>query len=224
MGSPSPRRVMIERWGDLVARRARAVLLAGVALAIAAAVYGSGVFDSLSQGGFDDPGSESARELALEQETFGNKSVDVVAIYSSEDLTTSDPAFRQTVEDVVTAIPDGLTSAVVAYYDAPADQGLVSRDGHAAQVRISLAGTTQDDYLRHYDELAPILEADGLETDLAGAFAVYNDVNEITSEDLERAELLSLPIVVLLALLIFGSLVAASMPALVGLLAMIGAL
>ncbi|WP_341927795.1 MMPL family transporter [Nocardioides psychrotolerans] len=215
---------MIERWGDLVARRARAVLLAGVALAIAAAVYGIGVFDSLSQGGFDDPGSESARELALEQETFGNKSVDVVAIYSSEDLTASDPAFRQTVEDVVTAIPDGLTSAVVAYYDAPADQGLVSRDRHAAQVRISLAGTTQDDYLRHYDELAPILEADGLETDLAGAFAVYNDVNEITSEDLERAELLSLPIVVLLALLIFGSLVAASMPALVGLLAMIGAL
>ena len=55
-----------------------------------------------------------------------------------------------------------------------------------------------------------------LQTDLAGAFAVFNDVNEITSEDLARAESISMPIVVLLALLIFGSLVAASMPALVG--------
>ena len=104
---------------------------------------------------------------------------------------------------------------------------MVSRDGHAAQVLISLAGTSQDDYLTNYDELAPTLEADtdaGLETDIAGAYAVFDDVNEITSEDLKRAEMISLPIVLILALLIFGSLVAASMPALVGLLAMVGAL
>ncbi len=53
---------------------------------------------------------------------------------------------------------------------------------------------------------------------------MYGDVNEITSEDLARAEQISLPLVVLLALLIFGSLVAASLPALVGGLAMVGAL
>ena len=113
------------------------------------------------------------------------------------------------------------------YFDAPADAGLVSGDGHAAQVLISLAGTSQDDYLRNYDELAPTLESDpdtGVDTDVAGAFAVFDDVNEITSEDLARAEMISMPIVLILALLIFGSVVAASMPALVGLLAMVGAL
>jgi RND superfamily putative drug exporter len=107
------------------------------------------------------------------------------------------------------------------------DAGLVSEDGHSVQVLISLAGESQDDYLANYDDLSPSLEAPastGLRTDLAGAFAVYNDVNEITSEDLARAESISMPVVVLLALLIFGSLVAASMPALVGLLAMVGAL
>ena len=50
-----------------------------------------------------------------------------------------------------------------------------------------------------------------------GPFAVFSDVNEITSEDLARAETISMPIVlILLALLIFGSLVAAAMPVLVG--------
>jgi trehalose monomycolate/heme transporter len=214
---------MIERWGGFVARRALAVLLAGLALTLAAGAYGAGVFDSLSQGGFDDPGSESARELVHEQETFGNRSVDVVAIYSSDELTADQPVFRERVEDVLAGLPDGTTATVVPYYDAP-DAGLVSDDGHSAQVLISLAGSSQDEYLVNYDELEPTLEAEGLETDLAGQFAVFDDVNEITSEDLARAELISLPIVLLLALLIFGSLVAATMPALVGLIAMIGAL
>ena len=218
---------MIDRWGAFVARRSLAVLLAGLALTLAAAAYGTGVFDSLSQGGFDDPASESARELAAEQDTFGNKSADVVAIYSSDDLTADDPEFRRHVEDVVAGIPGGTAASVVPYYaDARSggSPGMVSEDGHAAQVLISLAGTTQDDFLTNYDELSPSLEADGLQTDLAGPFAVYNDVNEITSEDLARAETISMPVVVVLALLIFGSLVAAFMPALVGLIAMLGAL
>ena len=215
---------MIDRWGAFVARRARAVLLLGVVVAIAAATYGFGVFGSLSSGGFDDAGSESYAELEAERETFGNRAVDVIAIYSDDVLTADSAEFRSAVEQVLAAAPEGTTSAVVPYYDVPPEQGLVSQDGHSAQVLISLAGESQDDFLDNYDELAPALEATGLDTDLAGPFAVYNDVNEITSEDLARAELLSLPIVVLLALLIFGSLVAASMPAMVGLLAMVGAL
>lgn len=214
---------MIERWGALVARRGLAVLLAGIALAIAAGAYGAGVFDSLSQGGFDDPGTESYRELAAERDAFGNKSADVVAIYSDARLTADDPEFRSAVQRVVEGIPAGTTSAVVPYYASKAP-GLVSRDGHSAQVVISLAGQSQDDYLDNYDALEPTLEADGLDTHLAGSFAVYGDVNRITSEDLARAEEISLPIVVVLALVIFGSLVAASMPALVGGLAMVGAL
>ena len=218
---------MIERWGAFVARRALAVLLAGLAVAVAAGAYGFGVFDHLSQGGFDDQGSESARELVAERDTLGNQDVDVVAIYSSPDLVASDPAFRAGVEQVVAGLAPGTTSSVVPYYAAPPDAGLVSGDGHSAQVLISLAGESQNDFLSNYDELEPTLEApgsSGLDTDLAGAFAVFNDVNEITSQDLARAESISMPVVILLALLIFGSLVAASMPALVGLLAMVGAL
>ncbi|WP_298519697.1 MMPL family transporter [uncultured Nocardioides sp.] len=218
---------MIERWGAFVARRALAVLLAGLAVAVAAGAYGFGVFDHLSQGGFDDKGSESARELVAERDTFGNQGVDVVAIYSSPDRVATDPEFRAAVEQIVAGLAPGTTSTVVPYYAAPPDAGLVSDDGHSAQVLISLTGGSQSDFLANYDDLEPTLEApasSGLETDLAGAFAVFNDVNEITSEDLARAETISMPIVILLALLIFGSLVAATMPALVGLLAMVGAL
>ncbi len=214
---------MMERWGAFVARRALAVLLVGLGLAVAAGVYGLGVFDALSQGGFDDSESESARELALESEVFGNQSVDVVAIYSSDTLTADDPAFRSEVQQVLDQVPDDAVATVRSYLD-PRAQGLVSADGGSVQVQISLAGDDQDAYLDNWDRLEPTLESDTLETHLTGPFAVFGDVNELTSEDLRRAEEISLPVVVVLALLIFGSLVAAAIPAVVGALAVIGSL
>jgi trehalose monomycolate/heme transporter len=214
---------MLERWGAFVARRAVAILLAGVALVVGAGAYGFGVFDALAQGGFDDPNSESSKELALERDTFGSRTVDVVAMYSSDELTARSPEFRAEVEETLADIPEGTTSSVSSYYDTHSPD-MVSKDRHAVQVQISLAGASQDDLLDNWDRVEPALESESLQTDLAGSFAVYGDVNETSSEDLERAELISLPIVILLALLIFGSLVAASMPALVGALAVVGSL
>lgn len=216
---------MLQSWGAFVARRALLVLMVGIIAVLGAATYGAGVFDSLSEGGFDDPSSETSQALEVERETFGNQGVDVVAIYSSDDLPADDPAFRDAVQETLAGVPADLVSRVISYYDTP-DPALLSEDGFATQVLISLAGETQDEYLEHYDELAPFLEADadGITTDLAGSFAVYNDVNEISENDLRRAELLSAPVVLLLSLLIFGSLVAASMPVLVGVIAVLGAL
>ena len=50
----------------------------------------------------------------------------------------------------------------------PRAPAMVSEDGHAVQVQISLAGDSQDALLDNWDELEPTLEAEGLETDLAG--------------------------------------------------------
>jgi uncharacterized membrane protein YdfJ with MMPL/SSD domain len=161
---------MMERWGAFVARRALAILLAGVALVIGAGAYGFGVFDALAQGGFDDPDSESARELALERETFGSRTVDVVAIYSSEQLTAQSPKFRDEVEETLADVPAESTSSVVSYYDTRSPS-MVSKDRHAVQVQISLAGDTQDALLDNWDAVEPTLEAESLDTDLAGSLA-----------------------------------------------------
>ena len=214
---------MLDRWSRVLVHRPLAVLLAGLALALAAAAYGAGVFGSLSQGGFDDPDTESAQALRLEREALGNQGVDVVAIYSSEELQVREREFRERVEATLAELPEGTTSKVVTYYDTRSPD-LLSDDGHATQVLISLAGESQDDFLDSYDELQPALAADGLRTDVAGTYAIYDDVNERTEEDLRRAETISLPVVAVLAVIIFGSLVAASMPVLVGGIAVVGAL
>ncbi|MEZ0581111.1 efflux RND transporter permease subunit [Nocardioides sp. MH1] len=213
---------MVDRWAGVVGRHARLVLAAAVLVVVAAALYGAGVSDSLGRGGFEDPDAEGYRAVQAERAVFGNHDVDVVAIYSSDDLTADDPRFRAAVEDVVAGLADAPEVVDhVAYYDAPPEAGLVSADGHAAQVRISLAGDTLNERLISYDAIEPRLHARGLDTDLAGLYPTHADVNVITEEDLKRAELISLPLVVLLALLIFGSLTASAMPALLGIVALL---
>src|SRR3954451_24675731 len=96
---------MLRAWGEFLARHARGTLTAAIAVVIASAVYGVGVFGSLSNGGFDDPATESARELAAEQATFGDQGSDLVAVYSSPTLSVDDPAFETAVDDVVARLP-----------------------------------------------------------------------------------------------------------------------
>ncbi len=214
---------MLQRWSEVLVSRARTVLAVGVLATILAGVFGIGVFDALGQGGFDDPSSEASSELARERAVFGNKSVDVVAIYRSKDLTVSDPEFKAAVDKTVARIPAGATSSVATYWDTK-DPSMVSSDKHATTVVISLAGEDQPEMADNSERVTPTLASEDLQTEIAGTWAVYKDVNETVSEDLARAEMLSLPLVILLSLLIFGSVVAALMPAVVGAIAVLGAL
>ena len=102
-------------WGRIVATRARLVLVAGLVLVAAAAAFGLGVFGSLSDGGFDDPASESTQALDAEREVFGNRGADVVALYSSDSLGVDAPAFRNAVTDTVDALPADAVDRVVTY-------------------------------------------------------------------------------------------------------------
>ncbi|MET3962064.1 putative membrane protein YdfJ with MMPL/SSD domain [Marmoricola sp. OAE513] len=219
---------MLNRWTQVLLHRARAVLVTGIVVTIAAAGYGLGVFDSLGKGGFDDPASDAAKELVQEQEAFGNKNVDVVLLYQSKTLTADDPAFSAAVDARLERIPESaVTSVLTPWMPAGKDAGLVGDGGHAVQVLISLAGDGQDDQSDNNELILPILEKevdDGLSLHIAGPWAVYTGVNETVSEDLARAELITLPIVLILSLLIFGSLVAAAMPVMVGAISVLGAL
>ena len=214
---------MLDRWTTFLLDRARLVLALGIVATIAAATYGLGVFGSLGQGGFDDPHTDAAKELAREQQLFGNKSVDVVVLYRSKTLTADDPAFEQEVRQTLAGIPRGVTASVVTAWDA-GDPSLISTDRHAVQVLISLAGKTQAQQADDMDALTPALRSADLQTDIAGRWAVYKGVNETVSKDLARAESFSMPIVLILSLLIFGSLVAASMPVMVGAISVLGGL
>lgn len=213
---------MIERWGGVVVRRAVVVLLVGLGITAAALFAGIGLEDKLSAGGFDDPSTESARELTAERDTFGNKAIDVIAIFTSDDLVVSDPEFQAEVEETLAAAPDDRVTSYATFYDTD-DPALVSKDEHATAVYISLEGESQNDFQDSYRAIRPILSESALDVEFAGPYAVYSDVNDHTKDDLLMAEIVSLPIVLLLSLIIFRSVTASLLPVLVGLVTVLGA-
>ena len=213
---------MMQSWGHFVARRAWTVLVAGLVLVAAAAVFGLGVFGSLSSGGYDDPASESARSLVKEHADFTSHDADIVVIYSSPSLKVSDPAFRASVANVLKGLPKGSIQRVTSWYQTPSP-ALISKDQHATRIILALSGTSQSHKATLYDQVSPHLDAKGLTTSVGGQWAVFRDVNHRVSSDIAKAEVISMPIVIILCLVFFGSVTSALMPAFVGGVAIFGA-
>src|SRR4051794_25887681 len=217
---------MFERLGHLTYRRRRAVLaLAGVFLVVAGA-WGTGVFGSMVSSGFEDPGSESAKALARVEDTVGRDAADVVVLYRDGGRTVDDPAFRSAVETHLAGLPPRLVSRVDTTWTA-GEQGtaLVSRDRTRTYAVLHLVGADDDALMDAYDALEPRLRDDvpaGLSVRLGGNEAIASDITTQVSEDIGRAESLSLPIVMVLLVVVFGGLTAASLPLAVGGLAILG--
>ncbi|HEU5110772.1 MAG TPA: MMPL family transporter, partial [Micromonosporaceae bacterium] len=208
------------------------MLAAGLAVVVVGATWGTAVFGSLTSGGFQDDGSESTRVEERIVAELGDQDTDVLALYRRADRTVDDPEFR----DPVVAVLDTLRArpeveSVTSYYDAapgsPEAAGvarLVSADRHATYAAIRLKADGEDEAKADYEAIEPLLRAGGgVDTEAGGLVAFQSQVSEQTSGDIARAEMLSMPILLVLLLLIFGGLVAASTPLMIGVLAILGA-
>ncbi|MPZ61630.1 MAG: MMPL family transporter [Propionibacteriales bacterium] len=207
---------MFEKWGHVMYRFRHLVLVATVGFLAFAGLWGTGVFANLAAGGFEDPSSESTAAVERIDETVGRQAADVVVLYESDRLTVDDPDFEAGVREVVEGLPSEVTR-VVSYLDSPAPN-LVSDDRHATTLVLTLEDGEGD-----FEAVADELEAPGLETSIGGGAAIFDEVNTQVEHDIVRAEMISMPIVLLLSLIIFGSVVSGLMPFLMGSIAILGA-
>src|SRR5215469_2009035 len=87
---------MFEAWGRGLYRARRLTVVVAVLFAVAAGVWGTGVFSKLNSGDtFTPPNSQSNQESNLAASVFGRHDADVVVLYHSSAMTVGDPAFRQ---------------------------------------------------------------------------------------------------------------------------------
>ncbi|MFI7574993.1 MMPL family transporter [Micromonospora sp. NPDC049497] len=215
---------MFAWWGRVVVRFRWAVLAAALVLVAVGATWGAGVFGQLTGGGFDDPASESSRAAERITAELGPQGADLVVLWSSDATTVDQPAFRDPVAATVAGLRGRAeVTSVVTWYDTPAP-GLVSADRRATYAAVQLRASDEDGKAEAYEALRPALDAPGLRTEVGGTVAFLHEANTRTTEDITRAEILSMPVLLVLLVLIFGGLVAAATPLLVGGLAILGAL
>ncbi|MDH6680753.1 putative membrane protein YdfJ with MMPL/SSD domain [Rhodococcus sp. LBL1] len=223
---------MFARWGDLVYRARFTVLAVMVAALLALGAYGSGLGAHLSQSGLDDPGSESVAAARLADGTFGRDSTgDVVAMYTAPaGKTVDDPAFAAKVSDslqhLVQEHPDQVAKVNASYFavaDAPRVAALATKDKTHAIASIALEGDNDTAITNNFRAVRDAFAIDGVEVQLAGMQPVASAINDTIASDIHRMELLAIPAVAVLLFFVFGGVVAAALPLIVGGLTIVGA-
>jgi uncharacterized membrane protein YdfJ with MMPL/SSD domain len=180
-----------------------------------AGIAGGGVFASLKPGGFDDPTAESTHARDQLFRELGAGSADLIALYTAPSGTVDDDGVRAAVTASLDRVAqDPAVQQVTGYYNTGAPQ-FVSKDRARTFAVLTLRGDdkAKEEAAAH---LEPLLRAEGIETRFGGVVPISKGISTTIEKDLRRAELIAFPLTAVLLVIVFGSLVAAGVPLLLG--------
>jgi uncharacterized membrane protein YdfJ with MMPL/SSD domain len=213
---------MLSRWGRIV-HRARwwLLLLALVPLAPWLWLTPASHLDE----SVVPPGMESVQAVRLLDEELSPKPPSFGLILSHPTLRASEPAFREAAERALAPLRADPRVKRVRTWET-GDARWMSTDGRRGAVIVELHGrapafasmVVPSAAPEIYEALRAQVRSDTLEILSFGPVALNHDFTQMVKADLRRAELVVLPIVLALLIFVFGSVVAAALPLLVGLL------
>jgi uncharacterized membrane protein YdfJ with MMPL/SSD domain len=211
------------RMGHWSARHRKKAIFGWLAFVIVAFALGSFVFKQQMVVDETSGPGESGRADTILYEEFKQPAGESVLIQNTE-LRATNPAFRAAVQDVITRV--GAVD-VVAKVESPFDEeniGQISDDKHAVLVGLEIAGESD----KAIDKIEPVVdrvkEVQSAHPDFyigSVGTSTGKDVQEAFFEDLAKAGLLSVPITLIILIVAFGALVAAGIPLLLGLTAVL---
>ncbi len=207
---------MFTRWGAIVYRFRRVIAIGTILLAVSGAAVSSQTAGVLSSGGWLDDASESSEVSRRIADEFGGGKSNLIALFSSEtddDATSAafQAAVAETLEEVVR---DPRVTGTLGYAET-GDRRFISKDGSKAFVLVELDLTDDESVDASEELLAKIEPAAGIDVQVTGFGPLTLDSAKQSEEDLQRAEIVSLPIAAIILVAVFASLIAAGMPLLV---------
>ena len=221
---------MFSRIGVFVERRHRLVLVIAALFIVAGGIFGISVGSHLGVGGFYAPGDESTQADEAIDEVLPAGPHNLVVVATSADVggsgaavdsaaaTRSGTELTQYLQQ-----QEGITT-VVSYW-AGQDPRLRSTDGDTALVLARITGNEDQrkaTLARIFDRISG--PHDGLTLEPGGQPAVEREVTVRSQEDLKKMELLAAPVIALILMFVFGSVVSSLLPLVIGLTAIVGTL
>lgn len=193
---------------------------------IVASVFGTGAFGVLKTEGFDDPSSESVKAGELLEENFGGGEPNVVLVLRTEgqNVDNADLVLQgQALTDRLASVQG--VDQVLSYWSSGNAPSLRGANGDTALILAQLDGDEEfvDQQLTLIREQFTGTQG-SFELLLGGSDAVFADIGSSIETDLLRAELIAIPLTLILLLFVFRSLVAALLPLFVGVIAIFGTL
>jgi uncharacterized membrane protein YdfJ with MMPL/SSD domain len=222
-------------WGRIVYRYRFVVIGLMVALCLGGGIFGLSLDKHVTQSGFYDDASQSVKASELGDRVYGrDRTGHIVAVFPApEGKKVTDPAWSKKIVGELNGFVKDHPDQVMGwagYLRAPNStnpvvQGMKTADNKYTFVSIPLKGDNDDTILNNYKTIAPDLQKlDGGKVELAGLEPVANALTGTIAKDQRRMEVLALPLVAVVLFLVFGGVVAATLPVMVGGLSIAGAL
>ncbi len=204
---------MFDALARLADHHRRLVLIVAGVFVVFAAAYGGPVVGLLdSNDDFEDHQSESVLARADVERATGHSAAPDMAVLVRAGAPVDSPAAQRKIAAVANDLKDPGVADVVAYKRG-GPRALVSRDGRSTYLLVTFRSDADDKALA--DRLADRLNGEpGVAA--GGGQVAFSQVSEQVQEDLKRAEMLAFPLLFLLSLVVFRSVVAALLPVIVG--------
>ena len=217
---------MLQGIAGLAIRAPRRIIAAALLIMVAAAIYGVPVTNSLSNGGFRDPTSQSWRASELLSDKFDTGDMQMVVAVTSQTGVHGGAADAAGRDIVAQLQASPYVAQVQSAWTAPAAAApaLVSADGKTGLI---VAGITGGDSAAqaHAKELSEQLPAfTGVTVKVGGEAMSYVQIVEQTMKDLQVMEAIALPVSFVVLVWVFGGLLAAALPLAVGVFAILGSM
>lgn len=203
------------RFGYFLYRRRKAIVGLWVLLVLISLPLAPRAPGVMRVGGFSAEQAESAQAVTTLQRNLDFKATNLSIIFSSDEWTVDDPRFVAATDAALRDLPNVPEVAEIIPYSTNPRQ--ISADRRTAYALVALSTAPEGS-----QQLLPSLEAalrptpPQIETIIAGGPVFYADIEKTSSDDLKRGELIAFPLALLALVLVFGSLVAATTPVVIG--------
>ena len=205
-------------------RRTRTLAVVWFCVLVAAGYGASHLEKQLQVGGFSLPGTEfntASNVLSSELQISSDKSL--VIVYRSPTLRATDKTFADAVESSLGRLGRLPYVTKIQSFYHPGLPFLVTKDNHTTYAIVTMKGS-ENTLESKTPDLRKLADAPPLVTHLVGQSAVNYDVQKASAKDLVKVERFTLPLVAVLLVLVFGSVVAASVPLVMGAVSVTAAL
>ena len=197
-----------------MARRRWWVIGAWAVVLVAAVPFAPRAGSALQAGGFTLPDLPSEQARATLAQLGVPPSVLAIVIESTGSSRAGEPAFETAAAAAIADVPHAAhVTGIQSHLLQPRQ---VSPDGTVVYDIVDLDLSPDDSPQAMAPVQAALHEEPGIRTLIGGAPAFYGDIQIASEEDLRRAELVSLPLAAIALVLIFGGIVAAGVPLVVG--------
>ncbi|WP_216591799.1 MMPL family transporter [Streptomyces brasiliscabiei] len=210
-------------WTRFVTARPRLSLLVALVLTALAVVAGSDVADRLGSGGWEDPAAQSTYATKALEREFPDSNPNFLLLVDAGRASVDDPAVAAEARKLTERLAGEKGVTGVGSYWQTGAPALRAQDGGEALIAARLTGD-ETAVNKTLDRVAPEFRGTHgpVEVKVGGILAVRHEMQTIIQEDLLRAELIALPVTLVLLVMVFGSAVAALLPLGVGIVAILG--